>query len=153
MKEETKKLSLDKLFREVVSQMAGGIAAFGRSIRDTPPSPDGCERVYGFAHSLHGSGKLYGYPCVSELGAALEKVTRSMQEARLAASPAVAGLLESSAAALIAVCEAEASDTSARDRIKNLAWECECLMHAAAAAASDPPSCAAAEPAPPRLPA
>jgi chemotaxis protein histidine kinase CheA len=147
VKEETKKLGLEELFREVVSEMSANLAAFSGTLRLQSPDADCCQEAYSIAHSLHGSGKLYGYPCVSELGASLEKVTAALRDRHLPATPALASLVGSCSAALSALCDGHAADEAARAGIRDLAWECECVLHAspadAAAAAPDAPTASA----------
>lgn len=137
---------LDQLFREVVSQMSAKLAAFAASIRTGSACADDHEDACTIAHSLLGSGTLYGYPCVSELGASLEKMVEALQGGRVRRTPAVANLIESCSAALFLLANLAVPDEPARARARDLAWECECVLHAAAAPASDPPAEEAASP-------
>ncbi len=133
MEEETDRMTLDELFREVVSQMAVGLGRFAQAVRSGAPSPDSCEEAHGIAHSLHGSGKLYGYPCVSELGAALEKLVNAVRQGYADPTAALASLFDACSAALLALCEEDASNEDARSRVRDLTWESECVLHASPA--------------------
>ncbi|MFH1732148.1 MAG: Hpt domain-containing protein [Planctomycetota bacterium] len=140
MTDKTKQQESDQLFREVVSQMSADLAAFAGSLRAGSARADDHEKVYEIAHSLHGSGKLYGYPCVSELGASLENVVEALQERRLAGAPALASLIESCSAALLDLANLAVPDDAARAKIRDRAWECECVLHATPAPARNLPA-------------
>lgn len=130
MQDDTKKLGLAELFREVVSEMSANLAAFGETVRATTPDAECCKEAYCIAHSLHGSGKLYGFPCVSELGASLEKLTKALGNCEISATPALASLIASCSAALSELAAGSSPDNDARAAVRNLAWECECALHA-----------------------
>ena len=130
MQDKAKKLGLDELFREVVLQMSANLAAFAETVRTTAPGSECCKEACCIAHSLHGSGKLYGYPCVSELGASLEKVTKALAAGQIPPTPALASLIASCSAALSELADGSVSDETARSAIRDLAWECECSLHA-----------------------
>jgi len=133
MEEKTDKMTLDELFREVVSQMAVGLGRFAGAVRAGAPSPDSCEEAYGIAHSLHGSGELYGYPCVSELGGVLEKLVDAVRQGYAEPTAALASLFDACSAALLALCERNAPNEEARSRLRDLTWESECVLHASPA--------------------
>jgi chemotaxis protein histidine kinase CheA len=147
MQDETKKLGLEELFREVVSEMSANLATFAETLRTTTPNSECCQEAYCIAHSLHGSGKLYGYPCVSELGASLEKLTKALQDCRTPPTPALASLIASCSTALSGLADATVPDETARATIRDLAWECECALHATPDAAPSPIDPEAASPA------
>lgn len=138
--DNTKQQEADQLFREVVSQRSTNLAAFASSLRAGSARADDHEKAYTIAHSLLGGGTLYGYPCVSELGSSLKKVIKALQERRLAAAPAIASLIESCSAALLDLVNLAVPGEAARAKIRDRAWECECVLHAAPAPASDPPA-------------
>ena len=139
---------LQELFREVVTQMAGSLAAFANVIREGCPTASQHQEAFAIAHSLHGSGKLYGFPSISELGASLEKVTDALRENRLPAGPTVASLLDSCAEALHRLSADGEPKEPLETRIRDLAWECECVLHAARGGAAEPlPGNAAGQPA------
>jgi len=138
MQDKTRKLGLEELFREVVSEMSANLAAFAERMRTAAPDSECCKEAYCIAHSLHGSGKLYGYPCVSELGASLEKVTKALGDCQIAPTPAVASLIASCSAALSELADGSTPDETARATIRDLAWESECALHATRDTADDP---------------
>ena len=144
MRDETKRLGLEELFREVVSEMAANLATFAQAVRTTTPDSECCKEAYCIAHSLHGSGKLYGYPCVSELGASLEKVTKALGDRQISPTPALGSLIASCSAGLSELAAGSAPDTTARAIIRNLAWECECALHATPETAPADPDAASA---------
>jgi len=138
--DKTKQQEADQLFREVVSQRSTNLAAFAASLRAGSACADDHDKAYQIAHSLHGTGKLYGFPCVSDLGASLKKVIQALQERRLAGALALASLIESCSAALLDLVNLAVPDEAARAKVRDRAWECECVLHAAPAPASNSPA-------------
>lgn len=128
---------LRKLFCGKVGQMADSLAASAKALRATPPSPDAPEQVYHVAHSLHGAGTMYGFPCISEMGACLEDLVKAVMSGRRALTQDVIDLIECCAAALRDVAASDDVDEAAAARISEVAWKCECALHDAAGA--DPP--------------
>ena len=127
----------DQLFREVTSQRSTNLAAFASSIRAGSARADDHEDAYQIAHDLLGTGTFYGYPCVSELGASLKNVIKALQEGRLAGAPALASLIESCSTALLDLANLAVPDDAACAKIRDRAWECECVLHATPAPASN----------------
>jgi|GEM_PF-3395754 len=128
VRDETRKLKLAELFRNVVGQMADDLGAFARSLESGPLDTKELDRAYGIAHSLHGAGALYGYPCLSELGAAMEKLVNSLRTSDARASRKAAALFESCSAALRDITNATTAHGPVTDRISDLAWQCECAL-------------------------
>ena len=128
VRDETKKLKLAELFCKVVGQMADDLAAFAQSLKSGSLDDTAFDRAYGIAHSLHGAGALYGYPCLSDLGAALEKLVNYLRCGKVPTSHMAAGLFESCSTALRDVASATTVHGPVIDRIAELAWKCECAL-------------------------
>lgn len=128
MIEAPRNARLDALFCCVVAQMATDLESIANAIRSNPGGLDASDRAYRIAHSLHGAGSLYGYPCVSELGAALERLTDTLRANRLPPTDAVVPLLLDCAAALRGVTGPNRTDPAVIAKLSELAWKCECLL-------------------------
>ena len=127
MSSETGNPKLRKLFRKVTRQMALELDGFAKALRAGSPHRETLDKAYSIAHSLHGAGEPYGHPCLSELGAALEKVIAALRSGDLAAAEPVIGLFDSSAAALRDL-SADAAPKAVCERVRDLAWNCQCAL-------------------------
>jgi len=129
MPDETKKMKLEDLFRKVVTTMSEDLASFADRLGAGSTQPDEFDKAYAIAHSLHGAGALYGYRCVSDLGASLEKLVRALAAHQLGPTARAAELIRSCAGALRVVAGPQPAAESVTDKISELAWDCECLAH------------------------
>ena len=120
--------------------MAGELSGFAAALRSNGMTAEVTEKAYRIAHSLHGAGTLYGYPCVSELGSALEKLVAGIHRGEVRASAGVAELVDSCAAALREAAGPDRGSEAVAARLTRLAWLCECAAHGDAANTQPPAS-------------
>ena len=118
---------LEKLFYSKVGEMASGLAEALDTLRSRPASAEASEKAYHIAHRLHGAGSMYGFPCVSELGWALEELFIAVRSRRLAITPAVLETLEACTAALGKI--GDGLDDALASDMSEAAWRCQCLLH------------------------
>ena len=120
---------LQEVLRKRAREMSQELEACAESLRSGSCSCEVLDTAYSIAHSLHGAGEPYGYPCLSEMGAGLENVIAALRAGTLAATEQVAALIDSGAAALKDLAEGRSEDGAIRQRISGLAWRCESTLH------------------------
>jgi len=126
---------LEQFFRDKIGEMAGELAALAGDFRRTPVPPQTADAVYAIAHSLHGAGTMYGFPAVSEMGAALEELAGLLRSSPPGLGQSVSKLIESCAGALRRIAAAPGpKDNAIVSVISDLAWQCECTVRQAKAA-------------------
>lgn len=108
--------------------MSPELEACAESLRSGSCSCEVLDTAYSIAHSLHGAGEPYGYPCLSAMGAGLENVIAALRAGTLAATEQVAALIDSGAAALKDLADGRSEDGAIRQRISDLAWRCESAL-------------------------
>ena len=139
MDKSTSNPGLEELFCAKVGQMAADLAALAKALATGAPSAGTLQKLYVIAHSLHGAGTMYGFPCVSELGASLEGLINAVRSGQLAPAPEVSDLVDSCAAALREVACPGRANKALAATVSETAWKCECALHRANAPA-DPTS-------------
>ncbi len=118
---------LERLFCSRIEEMGAELDAAALSLRGQPDNVEALEEVYRIAHSLHGSGKMYGCSAVSDLGGSLEKIARSVRDEALAMEPEIIDLIGRCAAGLQTLNQTVTDEF--REGLKGLDWECQCILH------------------------
>ncbi len=126
---------LRELFSNKVGQMAADIE---HMIRDMSPQDLGSiptaasEKIRVIAHSLHGAGTMYGFNCVSELGASMTALLDALQARRIQLTAGIIDLFRAAAELLREIARPGPMPASVTDAISGLAWKYECAVHGTA---------------------
>ncbi len=123
---------LQELFSTRISQMAADLEELCRDMVPGFLSPATSQKIRPIAHSLHGAGTMYGFNCVSELGASMGGVLDALQSHRIQLSAATIDLFRSAAAVLREIARPGPTPAAVTDSVSALAWKCECAVRGAA---------------------
>lgn len=128
---------LQELFSTKISQMAEELEQLSRDMAPANTeglSPAVSERIRTIAHSLHGAGTMYGFNCVSELGAGMTALLDALRAHRAQLTAGIIDLFRSAAALLREIARPGPTPSSVTDAVSGLAWKCECAIRGAAPA-------------------
>jgi len=117
---------LYELFCNKLAEMAGDLSALANALRTGQRDHQTLKPARTAAHRMHGAGSMYGHPCVSQLGAALEQLLPAIEAGQIAVTDAASTLLDDCADALRHFDHAEHRGAATPQAISRLAWQCEC---------------------------
>jgi chemotaxis protein histidine kinase CheA len=137
MAQEENGARLDQLFRVKLTEMAAELEASARNLHEEKDVPASAERARYIGHRLHGTGAMYGYPLMSEVGRALEEVMASVRDGLPPPAPVAAGLVDQAVGLLEQLREMKGSPDDGAKAVANYTWACQRSVHESGAAGDE----------------
>ncbi|MFO7897439.1 MAG: Hpt domain-containing protein [Planctomycetota bacterium] len=124
---------LEKLFCSRLGEMGAELAAAVGELRSESANGGAVDQIYQVAHSLHGAGTMYGFPSVSDVGASLEDIARAVRSGDLSLARDLLDLIQRCADTLQEASGPACVTRELQNKLRELAWACQCTLHDTAA--------------------